>query len=123
MQNSFIKWLINTIAILFAVKIVPGITYSGGWPGILAAGIIFGLVNTVIRPFINLFSIPLLVLSLGLFTFVINALMLILTSWISGWLTLGFHVAGFEAAFIGSLIISFVSLVLSCLLPPQKAVR
>jgi putative membrane protein len=123
MQNAFIKWLINTIAIMLAVKIVPGITYTGGWLGILVVGIIFGLVNTFIRPFINLFSIPLLILSLGLFTFIINAFMLSLTSWISGGLHLGFHVSGFTAAFTGSLIISLVSLVLSCLLPSEKPVR
>jgi putative membrane protein len=123
MQNAFIKWLINTIAIMLAVKIVPGITYAGGWLGILIVGLIFGLINTFIRPFINLFSIPLLILSLGLFTFIINALMLSLTSWISGGLALGFHVAGFKAAFLGSLIISLVSLVLSCLLPSEEPFR
>jgi putative membrane protein len=123
MRNALIKWLINTIAIMLAVKIVPGITYVGGWPGILIVGVIFGLINTFIRPFINLFSIPLLILSLGLFTLVINALMLSLTSWISVGLKLGFHVAGFKAAFIGSLVISLVSLVLSCLLPPEEPLR
>jgi putative membrane protein len=123
MQNALIKWLINTIAIMLAVKIVPGITYTGGWLGILVVGVIFGLVNTFIRPFVNLFSIPLLILSLGLFTFIINAFMLSLTSWISGGLNLGFHVAGFKTAFMGSLIISLVSLVLSCLLPPEEPVH
>jgi putative membrane protein len=123
MQNPLIKWVINTIAIIVSVKIVPGITYVGGWLGILVVGVIFGLINTFIRPFINLFSIPLLILSLGLFTLVINALMLSLTSWISAGLNLGFHVAGFKAAFIGSLVISLVSLVLSCLLPSEEPLR
>jgi putative membrane protein len=122
-QNAVIKWLINTIAIMFSIKIVPGITYTGGWVGILIVGVIFGLINTFLRPFINLFSIPLLILSLGLFTFVINTLMLSLTSWISVALKLGFHVAGFKAAFVGSLVISLVSLVLSCLLPPEEPLR
>ncbi len=120
MQNALIKWLINTIAIILAVRIVPGITYGGDWAGILAVGVIFGLINTVIRPVIRLFSLPLLIISLGLFTFVINALMLSLTSWISGELKLGFHVGSFKAALIGSLLISLVSLVLSCLLPPRE---
>jgi putative membrane protein len=60
-------------------------------------------------------------LSLGLFSFVINALMLMLTSWISGEFSLGFHVQGFKPAFFGALIISFVSLVLSCLMPSEES--
>lgn len=63
MGNLFIKWLINTIAIMCAIKFVPGITYAGGWWGILLVGIIFGLVNTFIRPFIKLFTLPLLIFS------------------------------------------------------------
>lgn len=123
MQNAFVKWLINTIAIMLAVKLVPGITYAGDWLDILVVGALFGLVNTFIRPFIKLFTIPFLILTLGLFTFVINAFMLSLTSWISGELKLDFHVAGFKAAFIGSLVISFVSLTLSCLLPSEEHPR
>lgn len=117
MGNVFIKWLINTIAIMCAIKFVPGITYAGGWWGILLVGIIFGLVNTFIRPFIKLFTLPLLIFSLGFFTFVINALMLSMTSWLSEEFGLGFHVQGFKPAFFGSLIISFISLLLSCLMP------
>ena len=116
-----IKWIINTIAIILAIKFVPGIVYSGAWWGILIVGIIFGLVNTYIRPFIKLFALPLLILSLGLFTFVINAMMLMLTSWLSGKFDLGFHVAGFKTAFWGALVISLVSLVLSCLMPSREA--
>jgi putative membrane protein len=118
--DALIKWLINTIAIMLAIKWVPGILYSGAWWGILIVGLIFGLVNTYIRPFIKLFALPLLILSLGLFTFVINAFMLMLTSWLSGEFDLGFHVAGFRAAFWGALVISLVSLVLSCLIPPRE---
>ncbi len=117
--DTLIKWLINTIAIMLAIRWVPGIVYSGAWWGILIVGIIFGLVNTYIRPFIKLFTLPLLILSLGLFTFVINALMLMLTSWLSGEFNLGFHVAGFKAAFWGSVVISLVSLILSCLIPSR----
>ncbi len=116
----FIKWLINTIAIMLAIKWVPGIVYNGAWWGILIVGMIFGLVNTFIRPFIKLFTLPLLIFSLGLFTFVINALMLMLTSWLSGQFKLGFHVEGFKAAFWGALVISLVSIVLSCLMPSDE---
>jgi putative membrane protein len=118
-----IKWLINTIAIILAIKLVPGILYSGGWGGILAVGLIFGLVNTFIRPFVKLFTLPLLILSLGLFSFVINALMLMLTSWLSAEFNLGFRVEGFKPAFFGALVISLVSMVLSCLEPSDGTAR
>ncbi|MGE5301229.1 MAG: phage holin family protein [Acidobacteriota bacterium] len=117
--NALIKWLINTVSIMLAIKWVPGIVYSGAWWGILIVGLIFGLINTYIRPFVKLFALPLLILSLGLFTFVINAMMLMLTSWLSGKFELGFHVAEFKAAFWGALVISLVSLVLSCLMPSR----
>ncbi|MDP3260228.1 MAG: phage holin family protein, partial [Thermodesulfovibrionales bacterium] len=75
MTRIFIKWLINTIAIMLAIKFVPGITFLGEWWGILLTGVVFGLVNTFIRPLIKFFTLPLLIFSLGLFTFVINAAM------------------------------------------------
>ena len=120
MNQAFIKWVMNTIAIILAIKFVPGIVYSGAWWGILLVSMIFGLVNTVIRPLVKLFTFPLLILTLGLFTFIINAMMLSLTSWLSESMHIGFRVEGFKAAFWGSLIISIVSLVLGCLMPQDK---
>lgn len=110
----------NTIAIMLAIKFVPGITYSGEWWGILLVGILFGLVNTFIRPLVKLFTFPLLILTLGIFTFVINAMMLSVTSWLSEQFALGFHVAGFKPAFWGALVISIASLVLGCLMPSKE---
>jgi putative membrane protein len=121
MDRYFIKWLVNTISILLAIKFVPGIVYAGEWWGILIVSVIFGLVNTFIRPFIKLFALPLLILSLGLFTFFINAMMLSLTSWLSDKFQLGFHVEGFKASFFGALVISIASLILSCLIPPEDS--
>ena len=118
MTRIFITWLINTIAIMLAIKFVPGITFSGEWWGILLTGVVFGLVNTFIRPLIKFFTLPLLIFSLGLFTFVINAAMLGVTSWVSDIMNLGFHVEGFKSAFIGAFLISIVSLALSCLVHP-----
>jgi putative membrane protein len=117
MEKYFIKWIINTIAIMIAIKFVPGIVYAGEWWGILVVGLLFGLINTFIRPFIKLFALPLLIFSLGLFTFIINAMMLSLTSWLSDKFHLGFHVESFKAAFLGALLISIASMVLSCLIP------
>ncbi len=115
-----IKWLINTIAIMLAIKWVPGIVYNGAWWGILVVSVIFGLVNTFIRPFVKILALPLILISLGLFSFVINALMLLLTSLLSAEFSLGFHVTGFKAAFWGALVISLVSMVLSCLTPSEE---
>jgi putative membrane protein len=120
MKNFFIRWLINTIALMVAVKIVPGIIYSGGWWGILLVGVIFGLINAYIRPLIQIFTLPILVLSLGLFTLIINAMMLGITSWFSKQFDLGFSVAGFKPAFLGALIVSIVSMMLSCMMPQEK---
>ena len=78
--------------------------------------ILFGLVNAIIRPLLKLLTCPLIVLTLGLFTLVINALMLWLASVLAGWLGVGFHVADFTSAFFGGLVISVVSFVLSLVL-------
>ncbi|OGW56132.1 MAG: hypothetical protein A2Z09_02065 [Nitrospirae bacterium RBG_16_43_8] len=115
MTRIFITWLINTIAIMLAIKFVPGITFFGEWWGILLTGVVFGLVNTFIRPIIKFFTLPLLIFSLGLFTFVINAAMLGVTSWVSERINLGFHVEDFLSAFVGAFLISIVSMILSCL--------
>ena len=80
---------------------------------LLFVALVFGVLNASIRPLLQLLSLPILILTLGLFIFVINAVMLMLTAWVSGLLDLGFYVDGFWDAFLGGLIITFVSLVLS----------
>ncbi len=120
MEKILTRWIINTIAILIAIHFVPGIIYTGTWWEILLVAIIFGLVNSFIRPFIKLFTLPLIIFTLGLFTFVINAMMLSMTSSLSKVLGLGFYVDGFKPALCGALIISIVSIILSSLSPPAK---
>ncbi|WP_441251099.1 phage holin family protein [Kitasatospora sp. McL0602] len=115
MKSFVIKTLINAAAIWVAAWIVDGIDISGKdtWQHktitVLAVAVIFGVVNWLIKPVVKLFSLPLFILTLGLITFVINALMLWLTSWASDKLDLDFHVTGFWPALLGSLIISLVS--------------
>jgi len=82
--------------------------------------LVFGLLNALVRPLLMLLSCPMLILTLGLFTLVINALVLLLTSALSGSLGLGFHVAGFWAAFLGALVVSIVSVLVSVLLPDPR---
>lgn len=115
MRKLILRWIINAAALWSAAELVPGITYEGGWLVLAGVAAIFGLVNALIRPVLKFLTCPLIILTLGLFTLVINALMLWLASAVAGWLGLGFHVADFTAAFFGGLIVSVVSIVLSLL--------
>jgi putative membrane protein len=92
---------------------VNGIEHRGSWWSLLFVAVVFGALNASIRPLLTLLSLPIIILTLGLFILVINALMLMITGWVSGVLNLGFHVDGFWAAFLGGLIVAIVSLVLS----------
>ena len=105
-------WLIETISI------GPGTTSERAFT-LLAVAVIFGLVNAIIRPIVRLISIPLFILTLGLFTFVVNALMLMLTAWIGDQLDLAFEVDGFWSALLGALVISVVTFVLNVILPDK----
>ena len=108
-----LRLLINAAALWIAIQLVDGIEHRGSWWSLLFVALVFGVLNASIRPLLKLLSLPVIILTLGLFIFVINALMLMLTGWISGLLDLGFYVAGFWDAFVGGLIISIVSFVLS----------
>ena len=87
---------------------------------LLLVAVIFGLVNAVVRPVVKLLSLPFIILTLGLLIFVINALMLLLTSWLSEQLGLGWHVEGFWTAVIGSIVISVVSWAAGLVLPKSR---
>lgn len=112
MKSFLQRWLINTLAVLVAAYVVPGIHYSRPLDIIIAA-LVLGILNAILRPLLLLLSLPLLVFTLGLFTLVINALLLLLVSRLVG--ESHFHVEGFGSAFLGALIISIVSLVLNLL--------
>ena len=99
---------------------VPGVTYDGGLLPILGVALVFGVVNAFMGTVARIVAIPLIILTLGLFWFVINGLMLWLTSSLSSALGLGFHVSGFWAAFWGGLVVSFVSMLLSMLVKEPK---
>jgi putative membrane protein len=112
----FVRWLVNAAALWVATRIVPGVTYAGGWVPFLGVALIFGIVNAFIRPVAKVLTFPLIILTLGIFALVVNGLMLWLTSAMSGALDLGFHVRGFWAAFFGALVVSIVSTLLSMLI-------
>lgn len=104
------RWLVTTLAVLIAVVIVPGIDYESVFDLFLAS-LVLGVLNALIRPVILWIALPLVILSLGLFVLVINAVILHLV----GRLLPGFHVAGFWPAFFGGLIISAVSVAVNAL--------
>jgi putative membrane protein len=119
MRNILIRLIINAIALYVATQVgIPGLSFKGDWTTIAVVAFIFGLVNALVRPLLTLLTCPLLILTLGLFTLIINALMLALTSWIANLpqLRLGFTVDGFAAAFLGALVVSIVSFVLTLVL-------
>jgi putative membrane protein len=115
-MRFLLRWAITAAAVAVAAWILPGI-YVGQPHRILTVvlvALVLGLVNAFIRPLISVMSCGLIVLTLGLFTLVINGLMLWLASWITvHWLGLAFHVNGFWNALFGAIIISIVSLILS----------
>ena len=112
----WVRWLVNAAALWVATRIVPGVTYIGGWLPFLGVALIFGVVNAFIRPVAKVLTFPIIILTLGIFALVVNGLMLWLTSALSDALDLGFHVRGFWAAFFGALVVSIVSTLLSMLI-------
>lgn len=108
MTAFVIRWLVTTIAVLVAAHLIPGISYDG-WGALLGASLLLGIINAFVRPILLLLSLPWIILTMGLFIFVINALVLLLVSTIVP----AFQVAGFWSAFFGAIIISLVSWILS----------
>ncbi len=115
MAYLILRIMINALSIAVAVKVVHGITFSGEWWKMVVIGAVFGVVNSVIKPLLTLFTLPLIVLTLGLFTLIINTIMLLITAGLSDPFSLGFHISGFWAAFKGAIIVSIVSMLLSWL--------
>ena len=116
-MRFLVRLLINAAALWVAVKLIPGITYSSdNWLPFFGVALIFGIVNAFIRPIVKLLSLPLIILTLGLFALVVNGLMLLLTSSLSDALGLHFHVEGCWTAILGALVISIVSALLSMFL-------
>lgn len=112
-MSVIVRLLSNAVALWVATRVVDGISYTGDWPWLFAVALVFGVLNVVVRPLLILLSLPVLIVTLGLFLLVVNAALLLLTSTISDTLTLGFHVEGFVPALLGGLVVSVVSLALS----------
>lgn len=119
MTKFFLRWAINVVGIYLAVLIIPGIDFAGSWTGFLWLALIMGLLNALVRPLLTLLTCPLIVLTLGLFTLLINTLIFWLTSTIGQSLGLGLSVDGFWSAFLGGLVVTVVSVVLTLILKDE----
>src|SRR4030042_5087457 len=102
-MNAFlIRWAINTLALYVAIAIVPGIhPESTRWFALLILGLIFGLLNAVVRPVLRLLTCPLILLTLGLFVLILNTVLFVLTGWLGSPFPIGFSVHNFWAPFLG----------------------
>ena len=119
-MRLLLRILINAAALWAATRIVPGVEHTGPWTSLLLVALVFGVLNAIVRPILKLLTCPLILLTLGLFTFVITAIMLWLTSAVSESLGLGFHVTDFVAAFLGALVVTVVNVILSVILPDKE---
>jgi putative membrane protein len=122
MSGFVVRLLVNAAALWVATRVVPGVTYSDGWLPFLGVALIFGVINTFVGFVTKVLTFPLIIVTLGVFIFVINGLMLWLTSAVSNALGLGFRVDGFWPAFWGALVVSLVSTALSLMMRPPRVI-
>ncbi|GAA5048717.1 phage holin family protein [Streptomyces similanensis] len=124
MKNFVVKTIANAGALAVAVWLLDKITLTGDSTAkeagtLIVVALVFGLVNFLVKPVLKVLTLPLFILTLGLITLVVNALMLLLTSWVCGKLQLSFHVEGFWTAVLGGLVVSVVSWALHMVLPDE----
>lgn len=116
-MDRVIQLLINAAALYVAVLLVDGLDFDFGqpnaWLEFAVVALIFGLVNTFLKPVLRILTLPITMITLGLFLLVLNALLLLLVGWISDQLALGLTVDGFLAALLGSIVISIIGFLLS----------
>lgn len=118
-MSFLIRWLVTAIAVAAAVWLVPGIELIGGdsaWVGIVIFALILSLVDISIKPLMQLLSLPITVLTLGIFYLIMNTAMLYLAAWLAnGLFGVGFWIASFGSAFVASIVISLVSTIMNAL--------
>ncbi|MGI9100804.1 MAG: phage holin family protein [Terriglobales bacterium] len=115
MVRLLIHWLLSALALMLVAHLVPGF-YLRGFGAALWAAVIIGLINATLGALLKLITFPLTILTLGLFWFVINALML----WLATWFVPGFRISGFFAAFVGAVVLALVNLFLRAILPKKS---
>ena len=119
MTKFILRWAINAAALFAAVYLVPGVTLQGAWVNIIWLALIFGLINAFLRPLLKMLTCPLIALTLGLFTLLINTFLFWLSSVVGQAFGIGFTVSGFWPAFLGGLVVTVVSVVMSLILKDE----
>ena len=115
-MGFFVRWIVTAIAVAVAVWLVPGVSVIGSqiWGGVLFLSLILALINMSVKPILQLLSLPVSVITLGLFYLVVNTLMLYLAAWLANALFgIGFEIATFGSAFVAAIVISIVSVFLN----------
>lgn len=110
MFSFLLRWLVTTLSVFVAAHVVPGVSYSGEWSSLLGASLLLGILNAFVRPALLLLSLPWIIITMGIFILILNALLLMFVSAVIP----GFVVSGFWSAFFGAIVISLVSWPLSC---------
>ncbi len=123
MTKFILRWAINAVAIFLAIRFVPGISLQSGWTSVIWLALIFGLVNAFLRPLLSLLTCPLIILTLGLFTLLINTFLFWLTGQIGGLFGIGITMDGLLPAFLGGVVVTIVSVVLSLILKDELRSR
>jgi putative membrane protein len=119
MTKFILRWAINAVAIFLAIHFVPGISLQGGWVSVIWLALIFGLVNAFLRPLLTFLTCPLIILTLGLFTFLINTFLFWLTGQIGHFFGIGITINGLVPALLGGVVVSIVSIVLTLILKDE----
>ncbi len=115
-MTLLLRLAINAAALWCAARFIEGISYTGSWQGLFVLALVFGIINTFIRPVLRFFAFPITFLTLGLFTLVINAAMLLLTARVAESVGISFAVRGFIPALLGAICVSLFSTVMSAIL-------
>jgi putative membrane protein len=116
MNKFLLRWIVNSLAVWAAVSFVPGINWTNDWVSLIGLGLILTLVNAIVRPVAKFVGCLPIILTLGLFTLVINAGLFWLTGVIGNAFGVGFTVDGFWPAFLGGLVVSVVSIIMGMIL-------
>ena len=119
MTKFILRWIINAVALFLAVYLVPGVNLQGGVISLIWLALIFGLINAFLRPLLKLLTCPLIFLTLGLFTLLINTFLFWLTGQVGQYFGVGFTIENFWAALLGGIVVTVVSVVLSLILKDE----
>lgn len=111
-----LRWLLNSFILILVAYLTPGVSFQSFWSALITAAV-FGIINAFIRPLMLILTLPVNILTLGLFTLVINALMF----WLTSAVVRGFQVSGFAAAFWGALIYWLIVTIINFISEPEKA--